>query len=429
MKKRIAIVDGIRTPICKAGGVFSKVAADDLGALTVKELLSRTEIPPSIIDEVIVGNVAQPANATNVARVIALKAGLPEEIPAYTVQRNCASGAEAVTTGAMKILSGEAKVVIAGGAESMSNIPLLFNKQMTQFFQRLFKAKTLSSRLQVFLSFRFRFLQPVIGLVEGLTDPICGLIMGKTAEILAKEFHISREEQDEFSLLSHQRAAKARTDGEFSDEIMPVPVPPKYKDVQKDDDGPRDEQSMEALQKLRPYFDRKNGTVTVGNSCQISDGAAALLLMEEETAKQNNLKPLGFLRNFAYAGLEPQRMGLGPVYATSKLLAKDKVKFNDIDIIELNEAFASQVIANERAFASSEFAKKYLNLDRNIGEIDRERLNVNGGAIALGHPVGMTGTRLILTILHELRKRNKSLGLATMCIGGGQGGALLLEIE
>ena len=429
MKERIAIVDGVRTPVCKANGVFKNISADDLGAYAVKEILSLTHTPGESVDELIFGNVSQPANATNIARVVALKAGLPNSLPAYTVQRNCASGAEAITTAANKISAGEAEVIIAGGTESMSNIPFLYNREMSNFFIGLSSAKKISDRLKVLLSFRLSFLKPVIGVIEGLTDPVCGLIMGKTAEVLAREFHVTREEQDEFALLSHQKAVKAQTDGVLSQEILPIPVPPNYELVQADDDGPRRGQSCEALGKLKPYFDRANGTVTVGNTCPLSDGAATVMVMSEQRAKMLNYKPLGYLRDYAYAGLEPERMGLGPVYATAKLLQKCKITLNDIDLIELNEAFAAQVIANEKAFASDKFAKQHLGYHTRIGEIDRSTLNVNGGAIALGHPVGMTGARLVLTTLKELRRRKKSLGLATMCIGGGQGGALLLEVE
>ena len=427
MKDRVAIVDGIRTPICKASGQFKNISADDLGAHVVKEILARSNLSLGYVDELIFGNVSQPANATNIARIISLKAGLPNSLPAYTVQRNCGSGAEAITTAAIKILANEAEIIVAGGTESMSNIPLLFNKQMTNFILKLSSAKKLSDKLKILLSFRLPFLRPIIGVIEGLTDPICGLIMGKTAEILAKEFHTTRREQDEFALLSHQRATKASSEGVLSNEILPIPIPQTYDHVQYNDDSPRQNQSIEALGKLRPYFDRVNGTVTVGNACPLSDGAAAVLVMAERKAKELNFQPLGYLQNFAYAGLEPSRMGLGPVYATAKLLRNHKIQFSDIDLVEINEAFSAQVIANEKAFASTEFAKKYLGQMTHVGEIDRCRLNVNGGAIALGHPVGMTGTRLVITVLKELRRRGGRLGLATMCIGGGQGGALLLE--
>ncbi|MCJ8331555.1 MAG: thiolase family protein [Lentisphaeria bacterium] len=427
MKNRIAIIDGIRTPMAKAGTELKSVSADDLGAFAVKELLARSEIDTSLIDELIFGNVSMPADAANIARVIALKSGLPQTMPSYTVQRNCASGAESITTAADKINAGEASIIIAGGTESMSHYPLLYNKQMTGLFERLFKSKSLWAKFCQLLSFRPGHLKPVISVLQGLRDPICGMMMGSTADLLAREFHITREEQDEFALLSHERATEAINGSFFADEIIPVPILPDYNEIFKTDSGPRKNQNMEALEKLKPYFDKREGTVTVGNSCPLTDGAAALLLMSEEKAKELGYTPLGFLRDYAYAGLEPERMGLGPVYATNKLLNKSGIEFDDFGLIELNEAFAAQVIANEKAFASKSFAKEFLNRDKEIGEIDREALNINGGAIALGHPVGMTGTRMILTLLKSMKRKDVPLGLATMCIGGGQGAALALE--
>jgi acetyl-CoA C-acetyltransferase/acetyl-CoA acyltransferase len=263
----------------------------------------------------------------------------------------------------------------------------------------------------------------------GLTDPICGLIMGSTAEVLARDFHITRTQQDKFALESHQKATAALKEGRLAEEIIPVPVAPRYESVQEHDNGPRFEQSMEALAKLRPYFEKLTGTVTAGNSSQITDGAAATLLMRESRAKELGLEPLGYLREFAYAGLEAKRMGLGPVYAASKVLDKTGLGISDFDLFEINEAFAAQVIANEIAFGSKQFAQEKLGRSDALGEIPHDLLNVNGGAIALGHPVGATGTRLVITTLKELRRRQKNRGLATLCIGGGQGAALVLEVE
>ena len=429
MKERIAIIDGLRTPFCKMGGVFSGHQADDLGAFPVQELLIRTGFPVDQIDEVIMGNVSPPHTAANPARVIAQKAGIPDHIPAHTVARNCASGMQSVTSATNKILAGEAEVIVAGSAESMTNIPLLFGPKMTAFFGRLSRSRTLLQKLKTLSTFRPSFLQPIIALQWGLTDPINGLIMGKTAEILARDFHITREEQDEFALASHMKAVAATKEGWMEEEIMRVPVAPKYDAMQKDDDGPRAQQSMEALTKLKPYFDRLTGTVTAGNSSQVTDGAVATLVMRESKAKEMGLEPLGYLREYAYAALEGDRMGLGPVYAASKLLKKTGMTMKDFDLVEINEAFAAQVIACVKAFESDAFAKKHLGRDQAVGEVPLDRLNVNGGAIALGHPVGATGTRLIVTTLKELRRRNQNSGLATLCIGGGQGAALALEVS
>jgi acetyl-CoA acyltransferase len=428
MKERIAIIDGIRTPMDKAGGGLSGVAADDLAAIAVKEVLLRTGLRPEEVDEVILGNVAQPAGSANISRVVALKAGLPVSVPAYTVHRNCASGMESITTAANKILAGELTVAVAGGVESMSNIPLLYNRRAVAWFDSLRRAKTLWRRLAAVFRLRPSLFSPDIGVVQGLTDPVSGLIMGLTAEVLAREFHITREAQDEFALLSHRRAVKAARDGVLAGEIVPVPLPPDWSGLAREDRGPRPNQTREALAKLKPYFDRKNGTVTVGNSCPLTDGAAAVVVMSEKQARRRGLEPLGYLKEYAYASLEPERMGLGPAYAFARLQAKTGVTMKDVGYTEINEAFAAQVIANEIAFPSAAFAKKYLERDKPLGALDRKNFNVNGGAIALGHPVGMTGTRLVIHVLKELRRRRKNTGLATLCVGGGQGAALLLEV-
>jgi len=429
MKERIAIIEGVRTPMDKAGGKLRDISADDLAVYAVKEVLIRSGIDREEIDEVILGNVVQPVNATNIARVVALKAGLPLHVPAFTVHRNCASGMEAITSAANRIIAGEAKIIIAGGTESMSNIPLLYNKKMMKFYNGLSKAKRFFDKVKILLTFRPSFLKPDVALTLALTDPISGLIMGLSAELLAREFHITRQKQDEYALMSHQRASAAKKAGLFEEEIVPVPIPPSFEEIVIEDRGPRENQKMEDLEKLSPSFDHLNGTVTAGNSCPISDGAAAVVLMSEKLAKKRGVKPLGYLTDYAYAALEPERKGLGPVYATAKLQKKTGIAMKDIELIEMNESFAAQVIANEIAFASAEFAKEHLNMDRPIGEIDRGRMNVNGGAIALGHPVGMTGTRLVIHLLRELRRRKKNTGLATLCVGGGQGAALLLEVE
>ena len=429
MKQRLAIIDGYRSPFCKAGTAFKEMQADQLGAVIVRELMARSPLQYSDIDEVIIGNVAQPGHAANFARVIALQGGFAAHTIAHTVNRNCASGMEAMTTAANKIFAGEIETALVGGVESMSQIPLLFSPEMTRFFTQLMGAKTLLAKLQSLSSFRPSFLKPVIGIELGLTDPVCGLNMGETAEVLVHEFAITRQEQDTFALLSHQRASQAQAEGRLAEEIIPVPVAPHYKTIQQEDNGPRAEQTLEALAKLRPYFDRLTGSITVGNACPITDGAVAFTVMSEATAKQRGLKPLGYLRDYCYAGLEGSCMGLGPTYATSGLMQKTGLLLQDFDLIELNEAFAAQVIANERAFASEQFAQKQLGREKALGVIERDKLNVNGGAVALGHPVGATGGRLVLTLLHELRRRGLQRGLATLCIGGGQGAALALEVE
>jgi acetyl-CoA acetyltransferase family protein len=412
---RIAIVDGVRTPFVKAWTDFEDMSVYELGRVAARELLERTALDPGKVDEVIFGSVAQSPEASNVARIISIMAGIPREKPAYTVSRNCASGFESVTSAFEKINSGLDEIVIAGGAESMSNIPLIYTREATKIFLKLSRSKSPLERLRYLLSFRPRhFLNPVIGLQLGLSDIICGLNMGQTAEVLAKEYGITRKEQDEFALTSHKRALLAKE--KLKEEIVPVIRGPKYDKAVENDNGVRENISMEDLSKLKPYFDRYSGTVTIGNSCQVTDGACAVLVMKEEKAKDSGFTPLGFIRAYAYVGVEPSKMGIGPAFAIPEVLAKAKLKLSDIGLFEINEAFAAQVIACERQLAKDK-----------VGALNRDILNVNGGAIALGHPVGTTGSRLILTILKEMKRRNLKLGLASLCVGGGQGAAVIVE--
>jgi acetyl-CoA acyltransferase len=426
MKERIAVIEGLRSPFCKAGGVLREMEADDLGAYIVRELVLRADLSPEDIDELIFGNVLQPIQSTNIARILAVKAGLPVKLPAFTVNRNCASGMEAIVAGANKIRLGDAQTVIAGGTESMSNFPVLLSRKMKELLTQFNKAKSWNEKLKTLLNLRPSHLIPEF---PAIADPLCGLTMGQTAEILAREFKISRQEQDEFALMSQERAAKATQEGRFSEEIVPIPVPPSYAKVQGEDEGPRANQTLEALSKLKPSFDPLTGTVTAGNSSPLTDGAAAVLLMHEAKAKERGLKPLGYIRESSTAALDPSRMGLGPVYAMAKLLDKTGLTLQDFDLIEINEAFAAQVLAVLKACASPDFAKRELGRETALGEINLDKLNVNGGAIALGHPLGSSGARLVLTLLKEMRRRGKKRGMATLCVGGGQGGAILLEGE
>jgi acetyl-CoA acetyltransferase family protein len=421
---RLVIVDGVRTPFCKAGTELAALGADELGRIAVNSLLTRTGLDPALVDEVIFGCVAQPVDAANVARVIALRAGIPESVPASTVQRNCASGCEAVTLAHEKMTAGRGSIFIVGGAESMSNIPLLFRQSAVDKFSRLSRAKKLGQRLQSLASFRPSDFQPRIGLLLGLTDPVCGLNMGETAEVLAREFGISRAEQDAFALESNQRALAARA--RLAEEIAPVFHPTKGS-ASNTDNGPRENQSLEALAKLKPVFDRRTGTVTAGNASQVTDGAVALLVMSEAKASELGFTPLGALVGYACAGCDPSRMGLGPAFAIAKAQTQTGLGLEDADLIELNEAFAAQAIAVRKTVESAQFARRYLGRDKALGEIPSEKLNVNGGAIALGHPVGATGARIVLTSLKELQRRKAKRALVTLCVGGGQGSALWLE--
>jgi acetyl-CoA C-acetyltransferase/acetyl-CoA acyltransferase len=420
------IVGGVRTPFIKAAGLLNDTQAPELGRLVVRELLYRLDLDPAEVDELIAGNVASPADAANVARVIALRAGIPKDRVAHSVHRNCASGMESVTQAIDRINSGQAESVVALGVDSMSNIPVLWTKQFAEKLFNLSKAKSLGKKLAAIWKIKLRDLTPQIGLKLGLTDPVTGMMMGDTADKLAREFKISREEQDEFALQSHRKASAALKEGRLNDETMTLYPEPHSKPVVKDD-GPREGQTMKALGKLRPYFDRKWGTVTIGNSCQVTDGAVALMIMSAERAKTLGLEPLGRIRGYAYAGCDPSRMGLGPVYASAKVLKKTDMSIDQMELIEINEAFASQVLACVSGFENPpDGCGTHEGADR-LGPIDPLKLNVNGGAIALGHPVGATGGRLILTMLNELKRRDQKIGLTSLCIGGGQGGAVVVE--
>ncbi len=426
VKNNIVIINGLRTPYAKAGTALKDVPADALGAFVIEEIVSRTGIDPAAVDEVIVGNAGMPAEAANIGRVIALRAGIPERVPAYSVQRNCASGMQALSGAYTQIAAGLSEIVLAAGVESMSNFGFYTTRQLKEIFTAVGRSKTAWGKIRAGLRIRPKDLVPVVGLTLGLTDPISGLNMGQTAENLVRDFGISRREQDEFALWSHHKWAAANEAGKFKNEIVPFFVPPKFTAVEEDV-GPRKNETMEDLERLKPYFDRKTGTVTPGNSSPITDGGAAALVMSAERAKELGMQPLGRIRSFAYAGLDPSRMGLGPVFATQKALKLAGMKLSDIQLIELNEAFAAQVIACEKAAVSREFFKKHLPGEEPIGEFRREIMNVNGGAIALGHPVGSSGMRIVITLLKEMERRGLRTGLATMCVGGGQGGAMIVE--
>ncbi len=425
----VVIVDGIRTPFAKAGTKLKSVHPAELGHIAVKELLARTQVNVEEIDEVIIGNTGNPSDAVNVSRVVALRSGIPQKVSAFTVHRNCASALESISIGFDKIKSGMADVVVAGGTESMSQMPMIFSQEFADVFGEFAFAKSLGAKFSALKKLKLKYLKPRIAVVEGLTDPFVGINMGQTAEIIAKDFGLTREQQDEYASESHHKAVAAQKSGRLAEEITPVFLPPKYKEVIANDVGPRDGQSPAQLAKLKPFFDRKYGTITVGNACPITDGAAAVLLMSREKALSLGYKPQITIRSYGFAGLEPERMGLGPVYSTPKALARAGLKLKDMGLVELNEAFAAQVLGCIRAFESKSFAQEKLGLSEAVGEIRLDRLNVNGGAIALGHPVGATGTRLVLTLMREMMKRQEQFGLATLCIGGGQGGSMILERE
>jgi len=429
MQREIVVVAGWRTPLGKAGGALAGMSAVDLGVAVLRETLARSPVDAENLDTVIIGNVIQPSEATNIARVIALLGGVPKRVPAHTVHRNCASGMQAITDAAEKILAGRAEVVMAGGVESMTHAPFLFHDRLREALSALQKARDFPGRSRALLAVAKAPWKPRLSLLEGLTDPTVHLNMGQTAEILAREFGLSREEQDAFSLQSHQRAAEAWNQGCFDDEVIHLFPPPDFSAVQHDE-GIRAGQSMAALSKLEPVFERPLGTVTAGNSSQITDGAAMLILTHRDKAEAEGWPILGYIHDWAYSGCDPARMGLGPVFCSHKVLQAKGLEMDRIERVEINEAFAAQVLACLNAMNSKQFCATHFNAKKAMGSPDMERLNVQGGAIAMGHPVGMSGARLILTLLNQLKRDPAGgFGLATLCVGGGQGGATLLGSE
>lgn len=412
------IIAAARTPFCKMGTDLAGLTADDLGREACSALLTRTGIDPGELSEVIIGCVAQPVEAANIARVIALRCGVPEHVPAVTVHRNCASGMEAITTAHQRMVAGQGDLFLVGGAESMTHIPLLFPHEAAIHFSELNRAKSSGQKLSAAASFNLSDFKPRIGLELGLTDPFSGMMMGDTAEILAREFGISREAQDRFAADSHAKALAHRD--QLDAEISPVFA---NGFAINQDNGIRTDSISEKLATLRPIFDRTTGTVTAGNSSQLTDGAVALLVGSEAAAHRLGIEPLGLLSAYAYSGCDPTRMGLGPLHAIARLHKLCGLSPDDVDLVELNEAFAAQVLA---VLASLKNPKSH-HLDLPAYDIPAEKLNRRGGAIALGHPVGATGARLVLTALSQLRETGGKRALATLCIGGGQGAALYLE--
>ncbi len=412
------ILAATRTPFCKMGTDLASLTADDLGRSAVTSLLTETGIDPGELSEVILGCVAQPTEAANVARIIALRSGIPQHVPAVTVHRNCASGMESVTTAHQRIAAGQGDLFVVGGVESMTQIPLLFPHEAALHFSELNRAKSSGQKLSAAASFNLSDFKPRVGLELGLTDPFTGLIMGDTAEILAREFNITREAQDRFAANSHTKALAHRE--QLNSEISPVYVNGK---AITEDNGLRTDSTPEKLATLRPIFDRTTGTVTAGNSSQITDGAVALLVGTEEAANRLGIAPLGRLAAYAYSGCDPARMGLGPIHAIAKAKQLSGLTPDDADLIEINEAFAAQVLA---VLASLKNPKSH-HLDLPACDIPSEKLNPRGGSIALGHPVGATGARLVQTALSQLHATNQKRALVTLCVGGGQGAALYLE--
>jgi len=425
--ERVFVVDGARTPFLKARGSPGEFSAADLAVAAARPVLARMPFAPTAFDEVIVGCVIPAPDEANIARIIALRLGCGKSVPAYTVQRNCASGLQALSNARERIALGRAQLILAGGTEAMSRAPIQWNAAMVTWLAGMMRARNVFQRAAALARFRPANLKPVFTLLLGLTDPLVKLNMGQTAEVVAHRFGISREAMDEYALASHQRLASAYDAGHMNDEV--VHLYDTRGNVHFEDTGLRRDTDPAQLAKLKPVFDRKYGQVTSGNSSQVTDGAAMLVVASEQAVRQYKLPVLGELLDDAWAGVEPQQMGLGPVHAVAKLLQRHNLKMNDLAHMELNEAFAAQVLGCQAAWDSADYCKTELGLDAPIGRMDPARLNPEGGAVAIGHPVGASGARITLHLLRALRRRGGGTGIATLCIGGGQGGAMLVRAE
>jgi acetyl-CoA acyltransferase len=422
--RRVAIVAGVRTPFARAGTAFKGLSAIELGKLCVAELIQRTYLDGDLVEAIVYGTVVPSVLAPNIAREVSLMPILPRGCEAYTVSRACASANQAITDAADQIALGHHDVVIAGGAESLSNVPILHSRSMSDKLVALSRARSTAQRVRIASSIRPRDLVPV---TPAIAEPSTGETMGQSAEKMAKVNHISREEQDQFALRSHRLAAVGTEDGRLTREIVPVYVPPRYETVLTSDNGIRTDTSIEQLRALKPVFDKRYGTVTAGNSSPLTDGASAVLLMSEERAATLGYEPLAYIRSYAYAALDPgEQLLMGPVLAAPVALQRAGVSLANIDLIEMHEAFAAQVLCNLQGCESREWAAR-AGFTEPVGEVDRSRLNVMGGSIAIGHPFGATGGRILITLANELIRRDGQLGLMTVCAAGGMGHAMVIE--
>jgi acetyl-CoA C-acetyltransferase len=426
MSQPIFVVDGGRTPFLKARNRPGPFAASDLATQAGRAVLMRQRFAPDQLDEVILGCASPSPDEVNIGRVVALRMGCGQKVPGWTVMRNCASGMQALDSAIANIRCGRSDLVMAGGVDALSRAPLLYSEKMVLWFARFSTAKSFGEKAAAFLKLNpAAALTPIIGIMKGLTDPMVGLLMGQTAENLAFRFGITRREMDEFSAESHRRVLAAQKAGHYAGEI--APLFDADGNLYEADDGVREDSTPENLAKLKPFFDRKYGNVTAGNSSQITDGAAWLVLASETAVARYQLPVLGTIVDSEWAGLDPAQMGLGPVHAATPLLKRHGLQLADVDAWEINEAFAAQVIACLRAWADDAYCKAELGLERALGPLDQAKLNVDGGAIALGHPVGASGARIVLHVLNVLKRTQAKRGLAAICIGGGLGGAMLVE--
>jgi len=425
-ERRVAIVSGLRTPFAKQGTAYKQLSALDLGKIVVAELLQRTRIKPSDVQQVVYGQVIPSLSVPNIAREIVLGTGMPRNIEAYSVARACATSYQSTVNVAESILAGVIDCGIAGGADSASDVPMAVGKRLTEALLKVDKARSFGEKLRALQGLGAKDLLPV---PPALKEPSTGLTMGESAEKMAKENGISRADQDAFAHRSHELASHAWAEGRLRDEVMPVYVPPGYAAFDEDNLIRKDSE-LEAYAKLKPVFDRRYGTVTAGNSSPLTDGASALLLMSEKKAKGLGLEVLGYIRSYAFAAVDPaEQLLMGPAYAAPLALDRAELKLKNMDLVDMHEAFAAQVLSNTQAFESDTFAQQKLGRDKRIGKIDWDKLNVSGGSIALEHPFAATGARQISQTLRELRRRGGQFALCTACAAGGLGAAMILEVE
>ncbi len=426
-KKPVYIIDGARTPFLKARNKPGPFKHADLAIRSAAALLNRMPFEPDVIDEVIYGSTMPASDEANIARIIALRLGCGDDVPAFTVHRNCASGMQALDSAAQSIAEGRSDLVLAGGVEAMSRAPVMLSDPMVEWLGAWWSARDLPTRLKLLGKLRPGLFRPVIALLNGLRDPVVGLSMGQTAEQVAWRFGITREQMDRYAVQSHQRLHEAQQSGVFDGEIVPI-FDSRCK-LYDYDEGVRPDSSLEKLAKLKPAFDKPYGQVTAGNSSQITDGAASLLLASEKTVKTHDLPVLARLTSTQWAALRPDEMGLGPAHAITPILRSRKLKLDAIDYWEINEAFAAQVLGVLRALEDKDYCREHLGLREPLGSIDMDRLNIHGGGISLGHPVGASGARIVLHLARVLKQTGSRRGIASLCIGGGQGGAVLIERE
>jgi acetyl-CoA acyltransferase len=421
---RVAVIAGCRTPFARSGTALKDLSAIDLGKACVRELLERSEVDPAAIGAVVMGQVVPSVQAPNLAREVGLGVGLPKEVPAHTVNRACASASQAIADVAAEILLGNLDAGIAGGAESLSNVPIPLSRKLARTLMETQRARSWGARLTALGALRPRDLVPDW---PAVAEPSTGLTMGQSAEKMAKENGITREEQDRIALASHRNGWAATEDGRLPLETCAVFVPPRYEAVTGDNLLRRDS-SLDALAALPPVFDKRNGSVTAGNSSALTDGAAAVLLMSEDKARAEGRQPLAYIRSWAVAAVDPGgQLLMGPALAVPKALERAGVELEQVDLVEMHEAFAAQVASNIQALESETWARETLGRSRPVGHVDRARLNVCGGSIALGHPFGATGARLVTTLANEMARRGAHLGLVSVCAQGGMGFAMVLE--